>query len=221
MQTSESINELAAALSKAQGQFATASKDAQNEAFKRGNKASRYADITAVWEAVRKPLSDNGLAVIQQPSRVENGIAITTQIMHASGQWMRFDPLVVPMMKQDAHGVGSATTYGRRFALCAALGIVADEDDDGNAASGKDPSNGNSEISGQASPGTRPLSKPDARPEYKKLVDEFKAIQDTNELAQWGLQNKPRLDAMPADWQISLKNEYADHKAALMGRAAQ
>jgi hypothetical protein len=137
MQTSESINELAGALAKAQGQFAAAAKDAQNLAFMRGNKASKYADIAAVWEAIRKPLSENGLAVIQQASRADAGVAITTQIIHSSGQWMRLDPLVVPMMKQDAHGVGSATTYGRRFALCAALGIVADEDDDGNAASGK------------------------------------------------------------------------------------
>jgi len=141
MQTSEQINELAGALAKAQGQFAAAAKDAQNLAFMRGNKASKYADIAAVWEAIRKPLSENGLAVIQQASRADAGVAITTQIIHSSGQWMRLEPLVVPMMKQDAHGVGSATTYGRRFALCAALGIVADEDDDGNAASGKPPHN--------------------------------------------------------------------------------
>ncbi len=139
MQTSEQINELAGALAKAQGRFCPATKDAENAAFKQGTKVSKYADIAAVWEAIRKPLSENGLAVIQQASRLDAGVAITTQIIHSSGQWMRLDPLVVPMMKQDAHGVGSATTYGRRFALCAALGIVADEDDDGNAASGKAP----------------------------------------------------------------------------------
>lgn len=141
MQTSEQINELAGALAKAQGRFCPATKDAENGAFKNGSKVSKYADIAAVWEAIRKPLSENGLAVIQQASRLDAGVAITTQIIHSSGQWMRLEPLVVPMMKQDAHGVGSATTYGRRFALCAALGIVADEDDDGNAASGKTPAN--------------------------------------------------------------------------------
>ncbi len=221
MQTSEQINELAAALAKAQGQFAPASKDAENGAFKQGNKASKYADIAAVWEAVRKPLSDNGLAVMQQASRQEGGVAITTQIMHSSGQWMRCEPLVIPMSKPDAHGVGSATTYGRRFSLCAVLGIVADADDDGNEAVGKGPSNANSEISAPPPAGTRKLSKPQARPEYDALVKEFQAIQDPAALAAWGAANKARLDAMPDDWQISLKNEYADHKASLIGRAAQ
>lgn len=221
MQTSEQINELAGALAKAQGQFSPAAKDAENAAFKQGNKTSKYADIAAVWEAIRKPLSENGLAVMQQAARQDNGVAVTTQIVHSSGQWMRFDPLIIPMAKQDAHGVGSATTYGRRFSLCAALGIVADADDDGNEASGKHHTNGNAEISAPAAPGTRKLSKGDARPEYDKLVKEFTAIQDPNELAQWGAMNKARLDAMPEDWQISLKDEYADHKASLIGRAAQ
>lgn len=222
MQTSEQLNELAAALAKAQGLFSPAAKDAKNDAFKRDGKASRYADIAAVWEAVRKPLSDNGLCAIQQPVRTADGLAITTRILHSSGQWIEFDALTVPLSKTDAHGVGSATTYGRRFSLCAALGIVADEDDDGNAAAGKGGGPANTdEVSAPAPAGTRKLSKPQARPEYDKLVKEFQAIQDPAELAAWGAANKARLDAMPDDWQISLKNEYADHKAALMGRAAQ
>jgi hypothetical protein len=43
----------------------------------------------------------------------------------------------IPMGKQDAHGAGSALTYAKRFALAAAVGVVADDDDDGNAASEK------------------------------------------------------------------------------------
>jgi hypothetical protein len=62
-------------------------------------------------------------------------IAVTTRLVHSSGQWMEFGPLPVPSMKQDAHGVGSATSYARRYGLSAAVGIVAD-DDDGNAAAG-------------------------------------------------------------------------------------
>ncbi len=222
METSEQINELAAALSKAQGSFSPAMKDAENPAFMRGKVASKYADIAAVWEAVRKPLSDNGLSVIQQAARVPDGVAITTQLMHASGQWMRFDPLTVPMAKQDAHGLGSATTYGRRFSLCAVLGIVADADDDGNEASGKGhPARAETAPPAPAAAPERTLSKDQARPEYTKLVNELQAQPTVADLEAWGKRNKPRLDAMPEDWQISLKNEYSDHKANLMQVAAQ
>jgi hypothetical protein len=61
------------------------------------------------------------------------GVSVTTRLLHSSGQWIQFEPLSVPMSKADAHGVGSATTYARRYALGAALGLVA-EDDDANHA---------------------------------------------------------------------------------------
>jgi hypothetical protein len=133
MTTSEQINEIAGALAKAQGAMRPAVKDATNPAFKRGNKESKYADLAANVEAAREPLAQNGIAVIQEPTTVERGIAVATRLVHSSGQWIQFDPLTVPLAKQDAHGVGSAITYARRYALGAALGIVA-EDDDGNAA---------------------------------------------------------------------------------------
>lgn len=131
MRYSEQISEIAAALSKAQGAMQAAIKDSINPAFR-----SKYADLAASVEAARKPLADNGLAVIQEAVRVDGGIAVSTRILHASGQWIDFDALVIPLAKADAHGIGSATTYGRRYSLGAALGLVA-EDDDGNAAAGK------------------------------------------------------------------------------------
>lgn len=67
----------------------------------------------------------------------------------------------------------------------------------------------------------RTLTKAQARPEYDKLVQELQAQPTVTDLEAWGKRNKPRLDAMPADWQQSLKNEYSDHKANLMKVAAQ
>lgn len=128
MRTSDQINDIAAALAKAQGAMRPALKDATNPHFK-----SKYADLAANVEAAREPLSANGLAVLQEATTTERGIAVATRIVHSSGQWIEFDPLTVPLSKADAHGVGSATTYARRYALGAALGLVAD-DDDGNAA---------------------------------------------------------------------------------------
>lgn len=129
MKTSEQIEKLAEALSKAQGAMDAADKDAINPHF-----GKKYADLASVWRACRKPLADNGLSVIQSPEVSANGLEITTRLMHSSGQWME-STLPMHPTKNDPQGVGSAITYGRRYGLCSMLGIVADEDDDGNGAS--------------------------------------------------------------------------------------
>lgn len=130
MRWSESINEVAAAAAKAQAELKPAAKDAINPAFR-----SKYADEAAIREASRV-YAKHGIAIFQEPVTAERGIAVTTLFAHASGQWIEFGPLTVPAAKADAHGVGSATTYAKRYALSAAAGIAADEDDDGNAAVG-------------------------------------------------------------------------------------
>lgn len=132
MNHSAEVVELYAALAKAQSVMEPAVKDANNPAFK-----SKYADLASVWNAVRGPLSSNGLSVMQDVTMVDNKVSVTTRLAHSSGQWQDFGPLVVPMNKSDAHGVGSATSYGRRYSLCAAVGVVQD-DDDGNASTRHD-----------------------------------------------------------------------------------
>jgi len=133
MQTSEQVNELAAALAKAQGQIKGAVKDAENPHFR-----SKYADLASVWDACRSALSQHGLSVIQAPRGVVSEIGwcveVETRLLHASGQWMG-DTITVPVGKPDAQGLGSALTYARRYALASFVGI-APEDDDGNAAVG-------------------------------------------------------------------------------------
>jgi hypothetical protein len=129
MLTSDLINEIAAACAKAQLELRPAVKDATNPAFR-----SKYADHAAIVEA-SKVYAKYGVAVWQDVTTSEAGAEVTTRLAHSSGQWVQFGPLAVPMSKRDAHGVGSATTYAKRYGLSAALGISADEDDDGNAAS--------------------------------------------------------------------------------------
>jgi hypothetical protein len=125
---SPSIGALAAALAKAQGELRHAQKDRENTHFK-----SRYADLASVIDAVREPLSKNGLSYTQLPSSSPDGVVLTTILLHTSGEWVT-SHLTVPLTKRDAQGVGSALTYARRYALASMVGI-AQEDDDGNAAS--------------------------------------------------------------------------------------
>ena len=114
MLKSESINELAAALAKAQGQMEGAKKDADNPFFK-----SKYADLASVVEALRGPFAEHGLAYVQLPHPPQDNaeeVQVETVLMHASGQWIS-SLTVVPVTKKDAQGFGSALTYARRYAL--------------------------------------------------------------------------------------------------------
>jgi hypothetical protein len=128
MNKSDSIAALAAALSKAQAQIEGAIKDSTNPHFR-----SKYADLSSVVDAIRKPIAANGLAYVQTINQADNAASVSTIIMHASGEWIDCGAIAVPVSKGDAQGYGSALTYARRYSLSAAFG-VAPEDDDGNAA---------------------------------------------------------------------------------------
>lgn len=118
---------LFAALSAAQGEIENASKNAANPHFK-----SRYADLAEVLNTVRPTFSKHGLSVIQSTEFDGALVSVTTTIAHADGGYVTAKASCVPA-KTDAQGVGSATTYLRRYSLASCAGI-AQEDDDGNAA---------------------------------------------------------------------------------------
>jgi len=129
MQQSESIANLAKALSIVQGKLTYATKDSANPFFK-----SRYADLESVWDSCRSLLAENGLAVMQFPGEYFDGtMSLTTVLSHSSGEWISKE-MSLPVTKPDAQGAGSALTYMRRYALAAVVGVVQ-ADDDGNAAS--------------------------------------------------------------------------------------
>ena len=136
MKTSEQINELATAMATAQAAMQPAKMNATNPFLK-----NRYADLGAVIDAVRDGLAGTGLSYVQFPAvpPVEYGpaIALTTRVMHTSGQWLE-DTFIMSVPaeergKSTMQVAGSAITYARRYALAAVFGVVADEDTDGNA----------------------------------------------------------------------------------------
>jgi len=127
MQHTESIANLAAALSAAQAEIENASKNAQNPHYK-----SQYADLAEIINTVRPVLTRHGLAVVQFPGFSDGVVTVETILTHKSGEWVS-GVAGTPAPKQDPQGVGSALTYLRRYSL-AALCAIAQEDDDGNAA---------------------------------------------------------------------------------------
>jgi hypothetical protein len=126
MAQSESIKELATALSKVQGELTYAKKDSANPFFK-----STYADLESVWGACRSLLAANGLSVIQMPGNFFEGrMWLITRLCHNSGEWIEQE-MSLPVTKADSHGCASAVTYMRRISLAGFCGIVQ-ADDDGN-----------------------------------------------------------------------------------------
>lgn len=131
MAKSDSIENLAKALVAAQGEFIAIPKTDSNPFFK-----SKYAGLPAVVEAASSILAKNGLAVSQfiTASEEHQKQYLTTYLLHTSGEYIVHD-MELMLSKQDAQGQGSAITYARRYSYMAVLGLVADDDDDGNAAS--------------------------------------------------------------------------------------
>lgn len=131
IRTSEQINDIAAALAKAQAEMENVAKDRENPHFR-----SRYATLAGVLDEVRPKLAQQGISIFQAPVNGDgNNIGVATRLLHSSGQWIESAVYVQPT-KFDAQGVGSVLTYLRRYSLMAVAG-VGPEDDDGNAAVGR------------------------------------------------------------------------------------
>ncbi len=133
MQQSESIENLAKALIGLQAEMPVAPYDADNPFFK-----SRYASLNSIWSVCRPLLAEYELAVIQLPvssSFVDGNVVnagLSTRLIHSSGEWIE-DTFYIPLEAgpRAAQAAGSIITYLRRYSLAALLGVVTDEDSDG------------------------------------------------------------------------------------------
>ena len=129
MNRSETVGAIAAALAKAQAVMRNPAFDKQNSAYQ----GFRYASLAAHLDAIRNPLSMHGISVVQPTALAEAGkVHVTTMLLHTSGEWLASE-ITMPC-GNTAQAVGSALTYARRYSLAALVGIVGEDDDDGNAA---------------------------------------------------------------------------------------
>lgn len=124
------MEQLAKALVAAQKDMPKVEPDAVNPHFK-----TKFVSLDHLIAKTRPVLNRHGLVIIQSATITDTGQpSLTTTILHVSGESVVSTmPLIVG--KNDMQGLGAAITYARRYAWAAALGISADEDDDGNQAS--------------------------------------------------------------------------------------
>ena len=137
MKTSPEINELAKALSLAQGSIKTPDK---NKTAKIPTKDGRqyqynYADLSQIVECARKALSENGLAHIFTINSTEGSDAVLIlTLVHSSGQWISSE-MYIPEAN-DMKQMGAHLTYLRRYMLASMIDVHADEDTDSTPETG-------------------------------------------------------------------------------------
>lgn len=129
---SESLCNLAAAMSKFQGKLRGAKKESVNPGF-----GSKYSDLESVWEAIRGPLAEHGLSIIQLPGGGRGFMGLFTYLMHESGEYIGAEMRIASAGDENkrinvAQAMGSLVSYMRRYALAAVTGLYQ-TDDDGNA----------------------------------------------------------------------------------------
>ena len=176
-----SNEKLFTALVKAQTEMANPVKDSLNPHLR-----NKYASLAAVLDACRLPLANNGVVVYQSASiapDMPNHVIVTSMLVHGESGESISDSLPIPLQKNDAQGIGSAITYGRRYMLLAQLGLAPDDedDDDGNKASARTATPQNAPRQQPAKPATngtqhrqpaQPVQKPaQVDAETKELAD--------------------------------------------------
>ena len=141
--------------------------------IEKGDKAhnKEYARMDRIWRTIRPLLTELGLSVTFQICELRDGLChIEGQLRHRAGHGEKLVqdiPLPEKVPGQNlAQQAGSASTYAKRYALTAALGIVTGDDDDGHAA------------------GTTFVTHDQAN-EIAELVDACRGIDGFNEPALW------------------------------------
>jgi len=120
-------SKLAAALIKFQADLPDIGLDSENPHFK-----SKFASLPKITKVVLPKLADNGLSFTAGGVMQDGQFGLSATLLHESGEERSG---FFPIIATDPQKIGSAITYARRYLLASLTGIVADADDDGNAAS--------------------------------------------------------------------------------------
>jgi hypothetical protein len=137
-----------------------------------------------IWREIRPLLTELGLSVTWQICELrDQACHVEGQLRHRQGHGERLvQDIPMPELikgQNKAQQMGSAATYARRYALCAALGIVTGEDDDGHAAGGA-------------------LVSADQADELRTLVDAARGVEGFNERAFYGYAGTEDMGLIPA-----------------------
>lgn len=129
MKKTESIVEIAKALNEFHKIVEQPAKSAANPFFK-----SSYVPLEDVVEAIVKACEGVGLSFTQWAVTDDAGmVGVATLLMHESGEWIEYPPVMMRPLKADPQQLGSTLTYLKRYTLSAIFGLTSEKDDDGES----------------------------------------------------------------------------------------
>lgn len=130
MQQSAEINEIVEALVKAQVDIVAPPRSREVAVTTRSGPGYtfKYVPLDKIIEAIREPLTSNGLWFLQGVRKDQDRSYVETTLVHKSGQWIRSDQ---PLLFEGGTNqvLGASVTYAKRYGLSALLGIDSDDDD--------------------------------------------------------------------------------------------
>ncbi len=178
MKHSESVANIAAALIEVHKKLDPLIENAKNPFYK-----SKYVTLDAMTEYVRPILAEHGIVAVQggasndmdrtvtqsmvwndksrdvQPKQqAHESITIETMLVHTSGEWIKGSYTVPLGDELNPQKAGGAITYARRYGLGSILCLTTDEDDDGNASSGRGQQPYNASKTSRNAPQSRPAA---------------------------------------------------------------
>jgi len=187
------VPDLFAALSKFQWKLAstpiTKNKEVKVSTRTGGSYTFRYADLDALHSAADPILAEFELSVAQPV--LPDG-SLMTILWHKSGQYIMSQFQIKPKFESGPQEIGSALTYTRRYAYTSLLGIVSEDDDDGNRASGNEYELGNANGKGDVMLDVQSFVK--WLTEAKNL-EELKAVWDDIMTYKWNAKETKLLDS--------------------------
>jgi hypothetical protein len=217
---SDTIGAIAAALAKAQGELTNPEKSltATIRFPREGDRTFRYASLASGLDIVRKSLGQHEIATVQTTGIDQDSgqIRLTTLLAHASGEWISSDWPVCPISETATpHRMGAALTYARRYSLFALVGIageddldapdlltepapaiLAPDDTDQSAPTGRKPPNGSIHKSRQP----RSILAPQPSAVLRdQLIGEIIDLKDGDELALWAHRRLPAKNTLTAE----------------------
>ncbi len=198
---SSEIKDLATALAKAQAEYHVADLNKSNPYFK-----SKYADLMSVVQASRPALTKNGLSVVQNILHQDDGASVLyTILLHVSGQYIESRMRIIPP-KNDIQTISSYTTYLKRMAYAALVGVVTGEDDDDGEISmmpHRDISTKGTALNTNYNPRENPAEVV-SKDQHEELLYELEGYPDIAEQILFGLKIQTLQDMPKAKYQASI-----------------
>lgn len=217
-ESSESINEIAEALSKAQGELGSAKTKSNNPFYNR-----KYANLAEVIITAKEPLFNNGLSICQLPSFEDGMVKVKTILMHKSGQYISSILSLIPQKRKDKFTkkeidyidpqlVGACISFARRYSYASILGIPQ-EDDDGNSHVK------NNEVkTTKAKPAVKEkieTATEDQTLQAKTIIDSLDKCKDVDELLNISEMYVNELNLLPKNLQAVVKKTFKGIKIKL------